>query len=109
MQLFRIITKVIIYSAATSSFAVFFIAVGFDRTAAFISLSSQHGVDNSGRAADAGIHKNSSKRAIAAAGPAFHAGVAILNDDMGVNHFKNLVGANFNAHSAAGAFILIEP
>lgn len=98
-----------VVSAAGTAFSTFLIIIRLEATAAFASLSSQHGVDDSRRAADARIYKNSSKRTIAAACSTFHTGVAILNDNMGTIHFKNLVRTNLQAHSAAGAYIFVKP
>jgi len=48
------------------------------------------------------------KRTIAAAGAAFHAGITVLNQDVGRVHFEHLVRTDFETHSTSGAFFLIE-
>jgi hypothetical protein len=54
------------------------------------------------------LYGNGAGRAIAAACSAFHACIAIPDDDMSAVHFKHFMGTDFQTHSAARAFIGIE-
>jgi hypothetical protein len=81
---------------------------GVIEAAAVATFSTQQGIDDRRGAAHAGIHGDGVKRAVAAAGAAFHAGIAILNCDVFPVHRQYAVRAYFEAHPAAGAFLIIE-
>jgi hypothetical protein len=83
-------------------------ASGFSDATTSGIRSTQHGVDNGRRTPDTRLDGNGVERTVPAAGAALHAGVAILDLDMPGIHFKHLVRADIEAHSAAGAFVLIE-
>ena len=78
---------------------------GFNTAAAFASLSSQKRIDNGRSAADPALYSNGVGRAIAAAGSAFHASITIRDDRVGAVHFEYIVGAHFQTHPAARAFV----
>jgi hypothetical protein len=82
--------------------------LGVIETAAGTAFSPQQGIDDGRSAADAGLDGNGIKRAVAAAGTAFHAGISILDPDMGSIHLEHVVRADFEAHPAAGAFFFSE-
>ena len=82
--------------------------LGVIETAAGTAISPQHGIDDRRSATDAGLDGNGFKRTIAAAGTAFHAGISILDPDMGSIHLEHFVRTDFEAHPAAGAFVFIE-
>jgi hypothetical protein len=54
------------------------------------------------------LHGNGLKRAIPAAGAAFHTGIPIPDGNMLAVHFEHAMGANLQAHSATGAFFFIK-
>jgi hypothetical protein len=54
------------------------------------------------------LNENGSRGAIFSAGAAFHTGITVLNDGMFSSSFKNLMRTNFEAHTAAVAFIFIK-
>jgi len=76
--------------------------------AAFAAVSSQKASDDGGRAAYAGLNADCARRAVLTARTAFHAGVAVNNQRAFSIHFKYMVGADLDAHTAAGAFIFVH-
>lgn len=77
-------------------------------TAAFAALFTQEGVDYGGGTAHAAVYGNGTGRTVAAACSAFHAGVAVPDKDVVAVFLKNIMRANFHAHTAADAFLNIE-
>ena len=94
--------------AATSAFAGFPIIAGFNGAGTGAAFSSQQRVNDSSGTTHTNVHRDGTKRAIAAARPAFHAGIAILNDRMRAVHFENVMGTDVQTHPAARALILVE-
>jgi hypothetical protein len=95
-------------SAATDAFALGIGAAGLRAAATLPAVAPQHGVDDRGGAADAGLNGNGVGRAIQAAGAAFHAGIAIPYDHMPAVHLEHLMGANIQTHPATGAFAFVQ-
>jgi len=79
-----------------------------DDAAAGGALPVQHPVDHRGGASDAGLNGNGADRAIAAARPAFHAGIAIQDADTSFSDLQHPMGADLQARAAAGALIRID-
>jgi hypothetical protein len=71
-------------------------------------MPAQHGVNDGRSAAYAGLDGDGIKRTIAAAGAAFHAGISILDPDVGSVHLEHFVRTDFEAHPASGALLFIE-
>ena len=95
--------------SATGSITIAeFRAIGFYCATALTIRSTQHGIDHGRSAADAGLNGNSIERTFPAAGTAFHAGIAILDDDVAFVHHKHFAGTYFQAHPAARAFLFVE-
>jgi hypothetical protein len=97
-----------IVSIEASAFFPRYGVIGIDAAGTGTALFPDERIDDRRGAADTGLHGNSSQRAIAAACAAFHTGIAILNDYMGVVHFKNFMRTYFQTHSAAGAFAFVQ-
>jgi hypothetical protein len=70
-------------------------------------IPAQHGIDDRLGATDTGLDGYGIEGTIPAAGAAFHAGIAVLNRDVGSVHFEHLVRADLKAHSTAGAFFFV--
>jgi hypothetical protein len=77
-------------------------------TATGTAIPAQHGIDDRRGATDTGLDGDGIEGTIPAAGAAFHAGIAVLNRDVGSVHFEHSVRADFEAHSTAGTFFFIE-
>ncbi len=70
---------------------------------------AQQGIYDSGGTADTALHGNRLCRAIAAARPAFHTGISLLNPyTPRTVHTDDSMGTDLDAHTAADTFFLIE-
>jgi len=82
-------------------------AAAFGATAG-AGLPVRQGVDYGGGAADPGLDCNGTKGAVAAAGSAFHAGVAVADMDPAGVHHEDFMGAYFDAGAAPGALAFVQ-
>jgi len=84
------------------------LAVRFYRAATGRVASAQHGVYDGGSAAHTCLYGKSPGGAITAAGPAFHAGVSVLNPCAAYAIYSNYrLGADLAAHAATDTFFLV--
>jgi hypothetical protein len=83
-------------------------ALRIDRAAASPVLPVQHPVDHRRGASDAGLDRHGAGRAIAAARPALHAGVAIPYPDAFFIDQEHPVGTDLQADAAPGARIPVD-
>jgi hypothetical protein len=72
-------------------------------------FGAPHGAfNNSVGAAHAGADGDGPEGTVLCAGAAFHTGILLDNPGFFFIYLKHAVGANYGAHSAAGAFIAVQ-
>ncbi|MDQ5984889.1 MAG: hypothetical protein CSYNP_00587 [Syntrophus sp. SKADARSKE-3] len=76
-----------------------------DGTATAGIVPAKHAIDDCRGASHTGLNEYGAKGAIPAAGPTFHAGVAVGNADSLVVKGKDVMGTNVQACAAAGTFL----
>jgi hypothetical protein len=96
-------------ASATTAFVTGRFAICISRpTAAFSAVATKHRVYQRVGTTDTGLNGNSVGRTIQTASAAFHTGIAILYNYFFTIHTEHFMRANIEAHSAAGAFVLVQ-